>query len=133
MICTGGEGIPTMCAAERKLQGVEVVIDKDLASGLLAREIAVDLFISATDADAVFLDWDTPDSRGIKRASPQDMAGFDFAAGSMGPKVEAACQFARETGKLDAIDALADLEYIVAGRRGTTVLEANEGVVLHDA
>ena len=121
VICAGGGGIPTMYDSERKLHGVEAVIDKDLASELLARNIGADLFIAATDAEAVFVDWGTPTQRGIKSASPHALAAFDFAAGSMGPKVDAACQFATRTGKVAAIGALADLEGIVAGTHGTTV------------
>lgn len=133
VICAGGGGIPTMYDQDRKLRGVEAVIDKDLASELLAREIEADLFISATDADAVFLDWGTPKQRGIKIASPEAISNFDFAAGSMGPKVDAACQFAVATGKPAAIGALASLEDIIAGRMGTTIMPGFDGVEYHDA
>ncbi len=129
VICAGGGGIPTAYDAEGKLEGIEAVIDKDLASELLARDTEADLFISATDADCVFLDWGTDIQRGIKSATPDAMDEFEFAAGSMGPKVEAACQFARRTGKIAAIGALADLKDIVAGRKGTTIrMDAGETV-----
>ena len=82
---------------ERKLRGVEAVIDKDLCSELLARELDADFFIMATDADAVFLDWGKPTRRHFRRASPDAMRDFSFPAGSMGPKVEAACHFAEAT------------------------------------
>jgi carbamate kinase len=121
VICAGGGGIPTMYAAGRKLQGVEAVVDKDRASALLARELGVDLFIMATDADAVYLDWGTPRQRAIRRASPQALAAHDFAAGSMGPKVEAAVDFAVRTGKPAAIGALADIVRITRGEAGTIV------------
>ena len=96
--------------AERKLVGVECVIDKDLATELLARELDADLFVMLTDADAVYVDWGKPTQRAIRRASPDALSAMSFAAGSMGPKVEAACRFARATGKRAAIGALADLE-----------------------
>lgn len=121
VICAGGGGIPTAYDADRKLHGIEAVIDKDFASELLARELGADLFIMATDADAVYSDWGTPDQRAIRSAAPEEMRRFDFPAGSMGSKVDAACQFAERTGKAAAIGALADLPAIVEGRAGTTI------------
>ena len=123
VIAAGGGGIPTMYApdAKRKLVGVECVIDKDLASELLARTLRVDLFVMLTDADAVYVDWGKPTQKAIRRASPAALAKISFAAGSMGPKVDAACRFARATGKTAAIGALADLSAILAGKAGTTV------------
>lgn len=131
VIAAGGGGIPTMYerGAERKLIGTECVIDKDLASELLARELRADLFLMLTDADAVYLDWGTPAARAIRRASPEALGAHSFAAGSMGPKVEAARRFVARTGKRAAIGALEDLERILAGEAGTTVDAACEGKV----
>jgi carbamate kinase len=92
VIAAGGGGIPTVYEPGRVLR---VVIDKDLCSELLARELEADVFIMATDADAVFLDWGKPTARAFRRASPQAMRDFKFPAGSMGPKVDAACRFKR--------------------------------------
>jgi len=133
VICAGGGGIPTMYepGAARKLVGVEAVVDKDACSELLAREVAADLFVMATDADAVFLDWGTPKQRGIHRAHPDALASHEFPAGSMGPKVEAACQFARATGHTAAIGALADIEAIVRGEKGTLVDGRFDGISFH--
>ncbi len=128
VICAGGGGIPTMYDENRKLKGVEAVIDKDLASELLAREIEANLFVCATDADAVYLDWGTPDQRAIKRAAPDAILEYDFAAGSMGPKVLAACNFARATGQAAAIGALGDLTGIAQGMKGTTITNEADGV-----
>ena len=129
VICAGGGGIPTAYDADGNLKGIEAVIDKDLASELLARDTDADLFISATDAECVYLDWGTDNQRGIKSATPDAMDQFEFAAGSMGPKVAAACQFSRRTGKAAAIGALADLKDIVAGKKGTTIrVDAGETV-----
>ena len=97
------------------------MIDKDFASELLARELEADLFVMLTDADAVYLDWDKPTQRAIQRAAPAAMREFQFPAGSMGPKVDAACIFAERTGHRAAIGALKDLPEIVAGTAGTTV------------
>jgi carbamate kinase len=131
VIAAGGGGIPTMYepGKKRKLAGIECVIDKDFASELLARELDADLFIMLTDADAVYLDWGKPTQKAIRRCSPAALAAMKFAAGSMGPKVEAACRFASATGKKAAIGALADLGKIIAGEAGTTVSTKESGIV----
>ncbi|MGI6856980.1 carbamate kinase [Mesorhizobium sp. 1B3] len=133
VICAGGGGIPTMYAPgeDRKLIGVEAVIDKDWCSELLARQLEADLFIMATDADAVFTGWGTPEAKAIHRASPEAISEFEFPAGSMGPKVEAACHFAQATGRTAAIGALADISAIVRGEKGTLVQSDFKGVSYH--
>jgi carbamate kinase len=131
VIAAGGGGIPTMYepGANRKLVGVECVIDKDLASELLARELGADVFVMLTDAEAVFMDWGKPTQRAIRRASPTALSTQSFAAGSMGPKVSAACRFATVTGKRAAIGALADLGKILAGEAGTTISVLERDIV----
>ena len=121
VIAAGGGGIPTVYEAGRQLRGIEAVIDKDLCSELLARELEADVFIMATDADAVFTDWGKPTARAFRRASPEAMRGYSFPAGSMGPKVDAACHFAEATGKRAAIGALKDLADMLRGEAGTTI------------
>lgn len=121
VICAGGGGIPTAYREGRVLEGIEAVIDKDLASGLIAQELGADFFVMLTDVDAVYSDWGTPQSRGIRRASPDVLRAMKLAAGSMGPKVEAACQFCEATGKLAAIGRLDAVSAIVQGTDGTTV------------
>ena len=130
VIAAGGGGIPAAYApgAERRLAGIECVIDKDLATELLARELDADLFVMLTDADAVYEGWGTPAQRAIRRASPDALAAMSFAAGSMGPKVEAACRFARATGKRAAIGELAQLGAIFVGTVGTTIDCAVAGI-----
>jgi carbamate kinase len=123
VICTGGGGIPTMYRRGTKvLTGVEVVVDKDRASSLLARELSADLFVMATDVDGVYRDWGTPDQARIERATTSEFAGSSFAAGSMGPKVEAAVDFAERTGKRAAIGTLAEISGLVAATNGTSVV-----------
>ena len=131
VIAAGGGGIPTAYDpnTERKLVGVECVIDKDLATELLARELGADLYVMLTDADAVYEGWGTPQQRAIRRASPDALSAMSFAAGSMGPKVDAACRFARATGKRAAIGALSQLGRILAGEAGTTIDAAAAGIV----
>lgn len=126
VICAGGGGIPTMYDPnkERWLTGVEAVIDKDRASALLARELNADLFIMATDVKGVYLDWGKPSARIIDRATTAEMEQHSFAAGSMGPKVEAAVEFAKLTGKRAAIGALEDIDKIVTAEAGTNIVPA---------
>jgi len=126
VICTGGGGVPTMYEqgpdGENDLVGVEAVIDKDLASELLAREVAAEMFVMATDVDAVYVDYGTPQSRPIDKATAAELRAMDFAAGSMGPKVDAACRFVEATGGRAAIGSLDHIQEIVDGTAGTQVL-----------
>jgi carbamate kinase len=124
VICAGGGGIPTMYApgAERQLVGVEAVIDKDLASSLLARELGADLYVMATDVDGVYLDWGTPTQSRIDRATPPELDAMDLPAGSMGPKVAAATEFVTATGKRAAIGSLDQIDGLVDGSAGTQVV-----------
>jgi carbamate kinase len=128
VICAGGGGIPTVYDQNGHLQGVEAVIDKDLCSALLAEQLEADLLVIATDVDGVYLDWGTPQQRRINEAHPDQLELLGFAAGSMGPKVQAACEFARNTGKTAVIGSLADIEAIVQGRAGSRVSLSAQGV-----
>jgi carbamate kinase len=124
VICAGGGGVPTMFSGSdmRTLVGVEAVIDKDLASELLAREVEAELFVMATDVDGVYADWGTPQERRLEQATPAELRGAQFAAGSMGPKVDAALRFVEATGKRSAIGSLEQIERIVEGDAGTQVV-----------
>ncbi len=124
VICAGGGGIPTMPPShvDGEVIGVEAVIDKDFASELLAEDVGADLFVMATDVDGVYLDWGKPTQRKLERVTTEELAGHEFPAGSMGPKVEAACRFARATGRRAAIGSLDDIAKIVAGTGGTNVV-----------
>ena len=135
VIAAGGGGIPTIYDPEQKrtLTGVECVVDKDLASELLARTLKADLFVMLTDADAVYSGWGTPQQRAIRTATPDALEQMAFAAGSMGPKVKAACRFAAETGHAAAIGALDDLSGIIAGTAGTTVSPGRARIVYANA
>jgi carbamate kinase len=125
VICAGGGGIPTMYVPDTNtLVGVEAVVDKDFASELLAREVEADLFVMATDVDGVYADWATPRQRRIDCVTPDELESGGFAAGSMGPKVDAAARFVRKTGKRAAIGSLADIGRIVEGTAGTNVVPA---------
>ncbi len=128
VICAGGGGVPTAWDPERErtLIGVEAVVDKDLASELLARELDVDLFVMATDVDGVYEGWGTADQHRIDRISSADLRAREFAAGSMGPKVNAAVRFVERTGRRAAIGALADIEAIVHATAGTNVVSVDD-------
>ncbi len=129
VVCAGGGGIPTMYEpGTRNLIGVEAVIDKDLASYVLARDLDADLLVIATDTASVFLDWGTDNQRAVTRANPDALVELGFAAGSMGPKVEAAAAFANETGKTAAIGSLDQLEELIEGNAGTHISSATTGI-----
>lgn len=121
VICAGGGGIPTMYDADGTLHGVEAVIDKDLASALLARQLAADLLVIATDVDGVYTGWGTTEQRLVNRVTPDELMRMRFASGSMDPKVEAARTFVSATGNDAVIGALTDIVDIVAGSAGTRV------------
>jgi carbamate kinase len=121
VICTGGGGIPTMYEGER-LVGAEVVIDKDLASALLAKQLGADMLVMATDVEGVYSDWGTDKATLITRARPAELVELDLAKGSMGPKVEAACAFVEATKGTAVIGALDRIAEMVAGTSGTQVL-----------
>ena len=99
-----------------------------VGGGLLARELAADCLVIATNVAAVFLDWGQPDQRAIHKVTPQALAGQKFPEGSMRPKVDAACAFVLATGKKAFIGSLDQIEDMLAGRAGTEVcLEADGG------
>ena len=112
VIAVGGGGIPVFFAAENKVQGIDAVIDKDLASALLAVGINADKFFILTDVPKVCLNYNTPQENQIDRMSVKEARQYieegHFAAGSMGPKVKAAVHFVTHTGK-DAIITSTDM------------------------
>ncbi len=128
VICAGGGGIPTLYGEDGKLKGIEAVIDKDLCSSLLASQLEADLLVIATDVNAAFIDYGKPTQKAIGQAHPDEIEKLGFAAGSMGPKVQAACEFARKTGKTAVIGSLSDIEAIVQGSAGTRISTAKPGI-----
>jgi carbamate kinase len=121
VVCAGGGGIPVAAVPGGGYEGVEAVIDKDFAGALLATSLHADAFLMLTDVDAVYADWGTPSAWPIHRASPDEMASRAFAAGSMGPKVEAACRFVRANSGFAAIGSLADAGAMLRGEAGTII------------
>jgi carbamate kinase len=138
VICAGGGGIPTRYTDEsvpagKRLVGVEGVIDKDLASALLAIDLEADVLVIVTDVDAAYADWGTPKQRAIRRATPEALAEGGFAEGSMGPKIRAACQFVEKTGGRAAIGSIQDTAKLVRGEAGTVVAPDALGLEMVEA
>ncbi|MCB0941729.1 MAG: carbamate kinase [Mycolicibacterium sp.] len=121
VICAGGGGIPTMYDKDGKLRGVQAVIDKDLAAALLAEQLEADLLVIATDVDGVYTGWGTPEQARLGNVTVDQVVEMNLPAGSMGPKVAAACGFATQTKNEAVIGSLADIDKIVAGTGGTRV------------
>ncbi|WP_086775583.1 carbamate kinase [Vibrio coralliirubri] len=120
VICTGGGGIPVK-KENGKLVGVEAVIDKDMSAAFLAKQLDADALLILTDADAVYLDWDKPTQHALRSTTPSELAQFEFDAGSMGPKIEASCEFIQQGGKVVGIGALEDGLQILQGLAGTNI------------
>ena len=127
VVCNGGGGIPVMKQDNGSLKGIEAVIDKDRAAALLAKEVVADALIILTDAEAVATNWGKPDSKDIKTASPEDMKNWNFPPGSMGPKVDACCAYAKANPKgIACIGRLEDALDILAGKKGTIIKSGAE-------
>nr|WP_286181751.1 carbamate kinase [Desulfovibrio sp. Huiquan2017] len=122
VICAGGGGIPVIPLPDGGLAGVEAVIDKDLASALLARQLGADMLLMLTDVEAVYRNFGTPQAEPIAEVSPDELSPSDYPAGSMGPKVHAAVEFAEATGKRAGIGRLEDAVRIVGGLAGTRIV-----------
>ena len=121
VICAGGGGVPVIRNEKGQLQGAEAVIDKDLTAAVLAEDLEADALIILTDVDGVYEGYGTAQARMVKRATPMRLREMGLPAGSMGPKVEAACRFVELTGDMAAIGRLEDALDIIAGHSGTIV------------
>jgi carbamate kinase len=122
VIAAGGGGVPVSVTADGTTRaGVEAVIDKDRCSALLAADVDADMLVIATDVDAVYLDWHTPRECALGEISAAKLKTMVFPAGSMGPKVEAACEFALRTGQPAVIGSLDRIVEMVNGTAGTRV------------
>lgn len=121
VICTGGGGIPVK-RENGKLVGVEAVIDKDMSAAFLAKQINAEALLILTDADAVYLDWGKPTQNALRCTSPSELSKYEFEAGSMGPKIQASCEFIKQGGKLVGIGSLEDGVRILQGVAGTNII-----------
>jgi carbamate kinase len=121
VICAGGGGIPVAATRNGGFAGVEAVVDKDFCAALLAEEISADALLLLTDVAAVWTKWPQSKGQPIGRTTPGELRSFTFAAGTMGPKVEAACRFVERTGRFAAIGALDQAVAMLDGNAGTLV------------
>jgi carbamate kinase len=121
VVCAGGGGIPVIVTPLGEIRGVEAVIDKDLAASLLAQLLAADGLLLLTDVDAVYQDWGKPSATPLKKISSSQIRSYQFASGSMQPKVEAACRFVEATGGFAGIGKLEDAKDILNGQAGTLI------------
>lgn len=127
-VCAGGGGVPVTRRSDGRLHGTEGMIDKDLVGALLAVCLHADMLVLLTDVDAVYRDWGAPNAEPVEFARPETLRALEFATGSMGPKVDAACRFAERTKGVAAIGALEDAEAVVRGERGTLIASASRAV-----
>ena len=126
VVCSGGGGIPTVRTPGGALKGIEAVIDKDLTASLIARQINADLLVIATDVDSAVTDWGTPYAKPIGEVTASEMRCIaedqGFAAGSMGPKVEAVTRFAEAGRGAGIITSLSRISQAIEGHLGTRVV-----------
>ena len=125
VVAGGGGGIPVRQGPEGSLEGVAAVIDKDLASSLLASDLNADGFLILTDVESVVDRYGTAEERPIASISVTEarsrLVSGEFPAGSMGPKLEALCRFAESSGKLAAVTSIERAEQALQGSAGTRV------------
>lgn len=120
VICTGGGGIPVI-EKDNQFIGIEAVIDKDMSAAFLAKQIHADALLILTDANAVYTDWGKPTQTALTHTTPDELKAFSFDAGSMGPKINASCDFIRHGGQFVGIGALQDGLRILDGMAGTQI------------
>lgn len=122
VVCAGGGGVPVVRERSGELAGVEAVIDKDLATSLLATGVRADRLLFLTDVERVYANYATANQRPLARVGVKELRGLSFPAGSMGPKVEAACRFVEASGNVASIGSLDDVEGLLAATSGTQVV-----------
>jgi carbamate kinase len=132
VIACGGGGAPVYEDPRLGWEGLDAVVDKDLAAAVLARDLGAELLLILTDVDAVYADWGTPQQRPIPRLSVEEAVQMDrdgaFGEGSMAPKIRAAVDFVRRTGGRAIITALEKGRDAVRGEAGTTIMATLEHV-----
>ena len=130
VVCAGGGGIPIVRDDDGSWRDVEAVVDKDLTAAVLAHKLQADALLLLTDVANVEVGWGTPKASPIKRATVAELRELGLPAGSMGPKVEAACRFVEGGGRLAAIGRLEDAVALLSGRAGTSVVPSRAAVVV---
>jgi carbamate kinase len=133
VVCCGGGGIPVARGGDGRFHGVEAVVDKDLTASLLAVRLRADALVLLTDVDGLYADYGTDRATLMRNATAEDLRAQNFATGSMGPKVQAACEFAEQTGGSAAIGSLSDALRVVAGEAGTIICSTSKAAETADA
>jgi carbamate kinase len=121
VVCAGGGGVPVVRDELGELRGVEAVVDKDPASAVLAEALDADVLLVLTDVPAVMRGYGTLEAAPIRRETPSGLRAIGFPAGSMAPKVDAACRFVELTGGVAGIGRLEDAADVLAGTAGTVI------------
>ncbi len=121
VVCNGGGGIPVVRYADNSLLGIEAVIDKDASSALLAKQLGADALLLLTDVDAVYQEFGTPEARPLRELTVAESYALNLPAGSMGPKINAACSFT-ESGGFSGIGRLSDALALLSGQAGTHIV-----------
>jgi carbamate kinase len=125
VVACGGGGAPVYEHPTLGWEGIDAVIDKDLAAAVLARDLGAELLLILTDVDAVYADWGTPKQRPLRHLSVADAVAMDeqkaFGEGSMAPKIRAAVDFVRRTGGRAIITSLELGQDAVRGEAGTSI------------
>jgi carbamate kinase len=126
VVAAGGGGVPVTRTAEGRLHGVDAVVDKDHAAAVLGIALKCDLLLLLTDVPAVSTGFGTTDAAAIHHATPEELEATPFPAGSMGPKVAAACRFVRSGGRRAVIGELSAATALAAGFAGTQISTGGE-------
>jgi len=121
VICAGGGGISVARDNKGSLVGIESIIDKDLTAAKMAEGLNADALVILTDVDGVYKEWGKPNSALIRSITIRELEQMSFAAGSMAPKIEAACNFIKATNKRVMIGSLRDAPKLLSGEKGTTI------------
>ena len=125
VIAAGGGGIPVIMKEDGDLEGVDVVVDKDLASSVLARDIKADCLMMITGVEYVFLNFKQPNERALKALTVKEAERYlkegHFPPGSMGPKIQAAINFLNWGGEVAIIAAIDKVKEALEGITGTKI------------
>ena len=126
VVATGGGGVPVVVDEDGSLTGVSAVVDKDLASALLAEDLRAQALVLLTDVDRVYTSYGTPNEKALERLTVAEarklLTDGEFPAGSMGPKVEALCRFVEATGGLGVITSIDLCDQALSSEVGTRVV-----------
>jgi carbamate kinase len=130
VVACGGGGAPVYRHPTLGWEGIDAVVDKDLAAAVLARDLGAELLLILTDVDAVYAGWGTPEQRPLARLTVDEAVQMDeqkaFGEGSMAPKIRAAVDFVRRTGGRAIITSLDRGQQAVRGEAGTTITATAE-------